>query len=249
MAQFRFYAELNDFLAPWRRWRDSACECAPHASVKHMVEALGVPHTEVGLVLCNGQPCSLAHRPLADGDRLSVYPPMPRLQVPAAGDASPRLAADAHLGRLARHLRFAGYDTLWHEHGSDAELAALARDQGRIVLTRDRALLMHRDVVRGCYLRPTEPWDQMAELARRLPLDLRARRPARCLVCNAMPVEVDRQAVLAELPPRTRQSFDRFWRCPGCARVFWRGSHWQRMHAQLQALAEALPAPSPYSPG
>ena len=241
MAEFRFYAELNDFLAPARRGCGSHLACPPHASVKHAIEVLGVPHTEVGLVLCNGQPCALGHRPLHAHDRIAVYPAMPRLQ-PAMPAGALRFIADAHLGRLARHLRFAGYDTRWHERGSDAELAALARQEQRWVLTRDRALLMHRDVEHGCYLRPIEPRAQLQDLVLRLALDLDPARPARCLVCNAVPQPVPREAVSADVPARTRAAFHRFWRCPGCQRVFWHGSHWQRMQAELKQLRHVVTA-------
>ena len=100
---------------------------------------------------------------------------------------------------------------------------------------------MHREVERGCHLRPVQPLAQLQELASRLGLVLGdPQRAARCLVCNAVPVEVDKHAVEAALPPRTRASFERFWRCPGCARVYWHGSHWRRMHEALRACAQAL---------
>jgi hypothetical protein len=72
-ATFRFYAELNDFLAPERRGREFTCRCARAATTKHMIEALGVPHTEVELVLVNGESVGF-ERALGDGDRVAVYP-------------------------------------------------------------------------------------------------------------------------------------------------------------------------------
>jgi len=243
MGQFRFYAELNDFLPPALRGRTVRLLCDPHASVKHAVEALGVPHTEVGLLLLNGQPCPLSYRPLCEHDRVAVYPPLRRLAPAEPPEEAPRFIADAHLGRLARYLRFAGYDTRWHEQGSDAALAACAREENRVVLTRDRALLMHRDVARGCYLWPIEPLAQLHELAWRLSLDLRpGGRPGRCLMSNAVPLEGPKAEVAAGLPPRTREAFERFWRCPGCRRVYWHGSHWRRMHEAVSAVADRMPA-------
>lgn len=232
MACFRFYAELNDFLAPARRGHDFEHPVAPHESAKHAVESLGVPHTEIGLLLVNGTPSPLDVR-LQPLDRVAVLPALRRLALQPP-PAAPRFTADAHLGRLARLLRFAGYDTRWHAAGSDAELARQASLEARIVLTRDRALLMHREVQAGCWLRDTEPLAQLADVGRRYALALDAGRPSRCLACNAQPLPCPKARVLAQLPERTRGCFDAFWRCPGCARIYWRGSHWRRLHATVE---------------
>lgn len=255
MPVLRFYAELNDFLPPALRGRGVACVAAPHESLKHVIEALGVPHTEVALALVDGRPASLQEA-VAGARRISVYPAFRRLgpldgedaedpATPADGGtagpsgpaAEPRFIADVHLARLARLLRFAGYDTLWRATWNDAELVAQARAEGRVVLTRDRDLLMRRDVERGCHLRDATPSAQLAELARRLGLDLRGARAGRCLGCNAVLQPVDKAAVEAALPPATRRDYERFWRCPCCAGVFWCGSHWKRMRAVLEGAA------------
>jgi uncharacterized protein with PIN domain len=233
----RFYAELGDFLPPWRRGVAFEVAVAPHQTAKHAIEALGVPHTEVALLLLNSQAAPL-HARLQPDDRLAVLPALRRL-APEAPSAARRFIADAHLGRLARYLRFAGFDTLWHNAWRDAELAALAAAENRIVLTRDRALLMHRGVRQGCWLRDGDPLAQLADVARRWSLPLKEPGPSRCLACNAVPTPVPKAEVEQQLLPHTRVSFDSFWRCPGCARVYWRGSHWRRMHAALESVAVA----------
>lgn len=253
MPVLRFYAELNDFLPSPLRGRGLECVAAPHESLKHVIEALGVPHTEVALALVDGRPASLQEC-VAGARRISVYPAFRRLGPLPAGPpvAEPRFIADVHLARLARLLRFAGYDTLWRPSWNDAELVAQARAEGRVVLTRDRDLLMRRDVERGCHLRDATPPAQLAELARRLGLDLRAARAGRCLGCNAVLEPVDKARVEATLPPATRRDFERFWRCPCCAGVFWCGSHWKRMRAVLDAASPpeaAAPAGEAESPG
>lgn len=237
MCEIRFYAELNDFLAPRRRGRSTRHLPAPHESLKHAIESLGVPHTEVGLVLVDGEPASLDRRPLREGERIAVYPrwqsiaPLPQQPPPSA------FIADAHLGRLARYLRFAGFDTLYHDSGSDTELAAEAAAEHRTVLTRDRDLLMHRDIRHGCYLRAVEPLAQLREVATTLRLDLQASRTSRCLLCNQPLQPVAKDEVAHRLPPRTLAEFNDFWRCAACDRVYWRGSHWGRMRQALQGLA------------
>jgi hypothetical protein len=115
-ATFRFYEELNDFLPPARRKREFSVPCARAATAKHMIEALGVPHTEVEVVLVNGESVGF-ERLLRDGDRVAVYPKFealditPLLRVRQAPLRTTHFLADAHLGGLARLLRLAGFDT------------------------------------------------------------------------------------------------------------------------------------------
>jgi uncharacterized protein with PIN domain/sulfur carrier protein ThiS len=233
-VEFRFYEELNDFLAAPLRKRAFSYDSAENATVKHAIEALGVPHTEVELVLVNGESVGFEHR-LAEHDRVSVYPQFeafdvtPLLRVRPAPLRDTRFIADAHLGRLARYLRFLGHDTLYRNAWSDGELVALARAEHRIVLTRDRALLMRREVTHGCFVRAIEPLTQLRELAARLDLDVRGPRASRCLLCNLPLRSVAKAQVDARLEPGTRARHENFWMCDGCDRVYWRGSHWQRL--------------------
>ncbi|MFA5083511.1 MAG: Mut7-C RNAse domain-containing protein, partial [Hydrogenophilaceae bacterium] len=117
-ASFRFYEELNDFLTPERRYRSFTCTCARDASIKHQIEALGVPHTEVELILFNGESVGFERR-LEEGDRIAVYPRFeafdvtPLLKLRERPLRETRFVADAHLGGLARLLRMTGFDTLY----------------------------------------------------------------------------------------------------------------------------------------
>ncbi|WP_090902669.1 Mut7-C RNAse domain-containing protein [Azotobacter beijerinckii] len=135
-ATFRFYEELNDFLPLERRRQAFTCPCARAATVKHMIEALGVPHTEVELVLINGESADFA-RSLRDGDRVAVYPRVetlditPLLRVRARPLRRLSFVADAHLGGLARLLRMCGFDTLYDNHYEDGQIAAIAAEQAR----------------------------------------------------------------------------------------------------------------------
>ena len=239
MPEFTFHGELLDFLPAARRSAPVRVDVAAHQSAKHAIEALGVPHTEVGRIVVDGRAAAPGDR-LPPAARIDVHPHPPE----AYGTATPapRFIADAHLGRLARHLRFAGFDTLWENALDDATIAAIAESEGRTVLTRDRALLMHRDVTRGCHIRAADPLDQLAQVARRYGLVLGAGHASRCLECNGEPHPVDKAAISAVLPARTRKAFAEFWRCPGCARIYWRGSHWQRMRDAMAAvnLAQGL---------
>lgn len=240
LATFRFYAELNDFLPAARRQREFAVPCAQDASVKHMVEALGVPHTEVELILVNGESADFG-RPLADGDRVSVYPQFealdvaPLLRVRERPPRGSRLLADAHLGGLARLLRMAGFDTLYDNRWDDADIVARAQADGRIVLTRDRELLKRRNITHGCYVHALEPAAQLREIVRRLGLAGSARPFSLCLACNAPLRPVDKAQVADRLPPSVRERHQRFSTCAVCHGVFWEGSHWRRMRSAIEA--------------
>jgi uncharacterized protein with PIN domain len=241
-ATFRFHAELNDFLPRERRGGDITCPCARCATTKHMIEALGVPHTEVGRVEVNGEAAGL-DRLLAEGDRLEAWP-----ADAAAADASTRsgvgasarekrFVADAHLGGLARLLRMAGFDTLYDNHFEDSEIERISAREGRIVLTRDRELLKRREIAQGCYVRTLKSTQQLRELFARLRLAPGVRPFTLCLHCNAPLHAVDKSAIEDLLPPAVRMRHTEFSTCDICRRIFWPGSHWQRMRALMEEMA------------
>ena len=239
-ATFRFYGELNDFLAPARRQLSFSSPCAQAATTKHMIEALGVPHTEVELVLVNGAP-ALFGQLLRDGDRIAAYPrfalldvaALPRLREPAPVPA--RFVADAHLGGLARLLRMAGFDALYDNNFSDDEVEALSISDDRTVLTRDRELLKRRDIVHGRYVHALRPAAQLVEVVDRLGLRASAAPFTLCLHCNAPLRSIDKALVLDQLPDAVRAHHHEFSTCDLCHRIYWKGSHWKRMNALLEA--------------
>jgi uncharacterized protein with PIN domain/sulfur carrier protein ThiS len=233
-AGFRFHGALAAFLARKRRDRVFEHACARAATLKNAIEALGVPHTEVGRVLVNGTPATL-DRIVREGDSIEVWPSAGAV----APDAErPIFVADAHLGGLARCLRMLGFDTLHEPCFADAAIRVLAWQERRIVLTRDRELLKCRDIARGCYVRALKAEAQLREVADRFDLAPRARPFTLCLVCNVELESVAQAAVAARLPPTVAAAHRRFMRCAGCDRVYWEGSHYARMRATLgRALA------------
>lgn len=241
-ATFRFYEELNDFLAPERRKQEFTAACAQAATVKHMIEALGVPHTEVEVILVNGESVGF-DRLLRDGDRVAVYPrcealdvtPLLRLRAQPLGEA--RFVADCHLGGLARLLRMAGFDTLFRNDFADPELAAISIGEGRILLTRDRELLKLRGITHGCYVHALKPVRQFQEVVQRLELQDGFRPFSRCLECNAPLRPIDKLLIADRLPPAVRERQQHFLTCDHCRRIYWQGTHWQRMRTLLAAAA------------
>ena len=240
-ATFRFYEELNDFLAPKRRKQEFTVPCAQAATTKHMIEALGVPHTEVELILVNGESADF-NQQLMDGDRVAVYPRFealdvtPLLRVRDTPLRTPCFVADAHLGGLAHMLRMLGFDTLYDNHFDDDEIVAIAEREGRIVLTRDRELLKRRAVTHGCYVHALKSEQQLREVVERLDLARSARPFTLCLHCNVPLHPVDKASVLDRLPPKVQEFYERFSTCDVCGRVYWEGSHWRNMRRVLDEL-------------
>ncbi len=226
-ARFRFFGELDGFLPRARRDREFAVPIARDATVKHMIEALGVPHTEAGRLLVNGVDADFGQL-LREGDQVLVHPQS------ATAQAGIAFIADAHLGGLARLLRMAGFDTLYDNHYRDEEIAALASSTARVVLTRDRELLKRREVEQGAYLHAIRLDAQLRELSARLQLAPLARPFTRCLECNVLLRPVAKSDVAERLPESVRLREEAFTTCDACGRVFWQGSHHRRMLAMLE---------------
>jgi hypothetical protein len=243
-ARVRFYAELNDFLPPGSRYETILWEFDTSMSVKHVIEGFGVPHTEVDLVLLNGQTVDFTAR-VADGDLVSVYPVFESIDIRAVTRvrAEPlrelRFLLDTHLGRLASYLRLLGIDALYGKGWPDQRLAAASRDEQRILLTRDRPLLMRSMVVRGYCLRSTRPREQVAEVLDRFDLHDSLAPFTRCLRCNALLVPVAKKEVLPRLLPLTRIYYDDFRRCAACEQVYWQGSHYRHMQQMVDRVLQS----------
>ncbi len=252
VATFRFYEELNDFLAPERRKVEFSYACARRATVKNAIEALGVPHTEVELILVDGESVDFSHI-VGEGERISVYPVFeafdvrPVLRLRPAPLRRLRFIADAHLGGLARFLRMLGFDTRYDNAFYDSEVRRIAAGEDRIVLTRDRALLKCADVTHGCFVHARKPEEQIREIVQRLQLEHEARPFTLCLTCNAPLEPVAKSAVVDRIPPKAAEFYERFSTCRVCNGIFWEGSHWKRMRMVLAGLGiepEAGDAPA-----
>lgn len=240
-ATLRFYAELNDFLPGDRRQRDWPLRFHAPAPARHLIETCGVPHTEVELLIRDGQSIDL-ETPIGDRERLAVYPMLEALDVRPLLRLRPeplrrlRFLADAHLGALARRLRMLGFDTLWYNDLGDAALAERTSRERRILLTRDRALLMRQSVTHGCYLRQTDTEAQLSELIERLQLCAEIAPFTRCLVCNGRLEAIDATEAENEIPEHILRRVSALWRCHGCTRLYWKGSHWDAMRRRIETL-------------
>ncbi len=242
-VHLRFYAELNDFLPEERRQREFVHDLTAPRSVKDLVEALGVPHTEVDVILVNGESVGFSH-PVAPGDRIAVYPVFEALDVQPVTRLRPeplrelRFVLDGHLGKLAAYLRLLGFDTLWASDPSDDQLAEVSASQRRVLLTRDRGLLKRTEVTHGSLVRSKDAREQLFEVVGRFDLRRAARPFTRCLRCNTPLSPVAKEEVIDRLPPRVRELYDELYRCAACDKVYWKGTHFDRMRQLIASVLE-----------
>jgi uncharacterized protein with PIN domain len=206
-----------------------------------MVEACGVPHTEVDLMVVDGESVGFDYQ-VQHGDRIAVYPVFESFDITPIVKVRPeplrRIAfvADNHLGRLARFLRLLGFDTVYDPSWDDDELAEIVSREGRILLTRDIELLKRNAVTHGYFVRAKDPRHQVVEVARRFHLDEETDPFTRCMVCNQRLDPVEKAEIRNHIPERTGQRIKEYKRCVGCGKIYWRGSH----HDDLARIVETV---------
>lgn len=241
-ATVRLYGALNDFLPRERRGVAFDHAFSGRPAVKDVLESLGVPHPELDVVLVDERPVDFAH-PLEDRQRLVAYPPfhaLPREGLVRVGppplEGPPRFLCDVGLGALARLLRMLGFDARWFQQADDPWLARTAREEGRVLLSRDVGLLKRAEVVHGYFPRSTDPPAQLVEVVRRYRLGPVLDPFSRCLECNAALHALSPDEARARVPAAVHARHTDFRACPRCGRVYWQGTHHARMDALVQRL-------------
>lgn len=241
---FRFYGALTDFLPGNLRHTLIVQQMADPAAVKHPIEALGIPHTELGAILVNRQAVDFSYH-LRDGDSVEAYPFDAVHLLPAYRPLRPptplpvTFVADAHLGQLAAYLRLLGFDTLYRNDYDDPQLAHISAEEGRVLLTRDRGLLKHKRVVHGYCVRESAPRRQVVSVLRRYQLADAVHPWHRCTRCNGLLQPVAKADILDRLQPKTRRHYTEFQQCDTCGQVYWQGSHFEQMRAFVHCILQA----------
>src|SRR5262249_26639389 len=245
-----------------RRQTESRYSFKDQVSVREMIERLGVPHTLVDLILVDGRSVDFAHV-VREGDRISFYPmfeafnisPLVRLRQRPLRQV--RFVLDNHLGKLAKYLRLLGFDSLYRNDYDDKELTQVSVAERRILLTRDRDLLRRKEITHVYFVQATDPKQQLSEVVASLDLFSAATPSSRCLRCNDLLEPVTREVVIEKLPARVREGYEmhtaddkgegtkykalnnssnEFHVCPNCQRVYWKGSHYERMRAFVERI-------------
>jgi uncharacterized protein with PIN domain len=232
VARFEFATSLQILIARDLRNNPVEMHFKGEQSVKHLIESLGIPHTEIGPISANGQSIGLDY--ITDnGDRIEVQAVAPKDLV-----NEPRFVLDGHLGRLASHLRMLGLDCLYNNGYEDEELVHISIEDERILLTRDRLLLMHKVITRGYLLRSLDSTEQLHEVVHRYGLVKWVKPFQRCMNCNYPLEPVEKKMVLEKLEPLTKKYYDDFKLCPACDQVYWKGSHYERMLQLIEQVSQ-----------
>ena len=247
-AEFRFYEELNDFLPAHLHKSSFRSPFSGTPSVKDLIQAIGVPHTAIDLVLVDGQSVDFSHR-LHGGERVAVYPVFERLDISPVIRLRPgplrntRFILDVHLGKLARYLRMLGFDAAYDRDLDSATLIDLSLRDRRIILTRSLQTLKQNRVTHGYWLRHHEPRQQLQEVLRALDLFGLVRPFTRCMDCNGRIHKVDKTIISGKVNPRVFKQYHEFRQCRDCGKIYWDGSHNKRMLKLISKLSHEQPGP------
>ena len=241
VAYFHFYAELNDFLPREKRQVKIIHNFSERASIKDTIESLGVPHPEVYYIKVNDIYVDFSYI-VRDGDIIHVYPisvtdlNTPTVSVRPQSLSVNRFVLDIHLGKLATSLRLLGFDTLYRNDYADEELAEISHTQVRILLTRDKGLLMRSLVTYGYYVRSTNPQQQILEVLRRFNLFKLVSPFQRCLRCNGLLAPIAKQLVIDQLPESVQLQNNEFHQCQDCKQIYWKGTHYERLQQVIEGV-------------
>jgi uncharacterized protein with PIN domain len=237
-ADFHFWGRLQQLL-PASSAGAAEYRFNGRPAIKDSIEAQGVPHTEVDLILAAGCSVDFDYR-LQNADRIDVYPFGSSIGIKAPLNLSPpvpeRVAfiLDVHLGKLARRLRMLGFDCRYRNDYSDPQIIDLALTEGLIILTRDRGILKHSCVSQGYLVGSVRVDEQVREVLLRYHLYNRIQALQRCPECNGLLETVDKEKILARLQPKTARYYQRFHRCADCDQLYWQGSHYEKISAWVQ---------------
>src|ERR1035437_1807157 len=239
----RFYEELNDFLSVDKRKLRFPYSFKGRVSVKDLIESLGVPHTEIDLILVNTKSVEFNYL-VNDKDDISVYPVFESFDIKEVQHLrpqplrEPKFILDIQLGSLAKYMRLLGFDVTYKNGYRENEIIILSINERRTVLTKDRNLLKRNDVTHGYWIRNKEVIDQLKEVAIRFHLNNLIQPFSRCMKCNTLLKKTEKKNIMERLEENTRNFFDEFFTCPSCNRIYWKGSHYQKMVKIINAIRE-----------
>ncbi|MCF7792223.1 MAG: Mut7-C ubiquitin/RNAse domain-containing protein [Victivallales bacterium] len=233
-AYFRFYEELNDFLNTKIKKIRFPYQFKGTVSVKDLIESIGVPHTEVDLILANGRSVNFKYR-VRDEDNISVYPVFEKFDISTLQHLRPeplrdvKFVVDVNLGKLGKNLRMFGFNTKYSNRYTDSEIIEISAAENRIILTRDIGILKNSKVTHGYWVRNTSPQKQLSEILNYFDLHHKIKPFTRCLVCNGVLEDIDKKDISSRIPENTRRYFNEFKICSNCCKIYWKGSHYEKM--------------------
>ncbi len=241
----RAYGYLNHCLKANYRYRRFSYTAKGHPAIKDTIEALGIPHTEVDVILCNGRAVGFYYQ-LREKDCFEIYPPRHPLtnslksrvfHLQKYRSRFTQFVADGHLGKLVKYLRLLGVDVAYKNNFPDREIIKTAIEENRIVLTRDRGILKNKIIPKGCLIRSTNPWQQVKEVTERFNLTKRTRPFTRCLECNGLIKKTAKKRIANLIPPKTYSYYSDFYQCQKCQKIYWHGTHYEKLKKKVRKLS------------
>lgn len=233
-AFFRFYEELNDFLPEDKKKTRFQHNFIDRASVKDMIEAIGVPHIEIDLILVNCKSVDFSYL-VNDGDDISVYPVFEALDISEIQHLRPKplrnvkFIVDVQLGNLSKYMRMLGFDTVYKTGCNENEIINISLKEKRTILTKNRELLKRNEVTHGYWVRNKELKQQIGEIINRFDLRNEIKEFTRCMECNNLLEKVEKEKVINRLLEKVKQYQQEFYYCQKCDKIYWKGSHYERM--------------------
>lgn len=230
----RFYEELNDFLPTVKKKVRFSYEFSGRESVKDLIEAIGVPHTEVDMILVNRTSVDFNYL-VQDKDDISVYPVFESFEINNVQRLrpkplrNPKFILDVHLGKLARHMRMLGFDTLYKNDLEDEVIVKLSLKEKRTILTRDVGLLKRKNITHGYFIRNTKTERQIEEVVLRFQLENHIKEFSRCIDCNGLLESIEKEKILEKLPSKVKKFYTEYFICSNCSKIYWHGSHVEGM--------------------
>jgi uncharacterized protein with PIN domain/sulfur carrier protein ThiS len=231
---FRFYEELNDFLPAEKRKARFKHNFIDRTTIKDLIESLGVPHTEVDMILVNGNSVDFNYV-VRDGDEIGVYPVFESIDITDVQHLrsrplrEPKFVADDHLGSLVKYLRMLGMDVLYKNNFSDEDIIKTSINEKRTILTKDRELLKNNKITHGYWIRSDGADEQIKEVIQRFDLKNNISEFLRCLECNSIIERIEKEKIIDRVPPKVKEWQNEFWYCKQCDKVYWKGSHYEKM--------------------
>jgi uncharacterized protein len=241
----RFYEELNDFLPEDKKKIRFEHEVFGTPSIKDVIESLSVPHIEVDLILVNGQSVSFTYK-INDMDDISVYPVFESFEISGvqhlrlAPLRDPKFILDVQLGSLAKYMRMAGLDSFYRNDLTAGEIVSISLNEKRTILTKDRDILKRKDVTHGFWIRDNNPEEQLKSVISRFHLEQLIAPFTLCLKCNGKIVEVNKEEIKSEIPQKVKLYHNEFKRCSFCGQIYWKGTHYEKMHSFIDKLKNSL---------
>ncbi len=227
------HGDLGYFVPESKRQAAFEVEFELPVGLRDLVQAAGVPHVEVGRLTVNGDPADWS-LVIDEGACVEVHPRFPLTEPPA----DPRFLLDAHLGKLASYLRLVGLDAEHDPAEDDPALVQRSNTEQRILLTRDRGLLMHGSLLCGSYVRSIRPLGQAVEVVQRFALGGVLEPFSRCMVCNHLLADAAPGDVVGRVPDSVAEDYAEFRLCTGCGRVYWQGSHHRRLQRIVRTIVQ-----------